>query len=160
MTRAKRAEIPARVVRTATSRRLVAAVWVLGAVLLGLALAPAAGANDAGLRVALNRWSRTIAIEAHSVSLAAQHRHPRRMTYSALRFGRVAVHARAAITATRPSTARGRHAQQLALLAFVAYAKAGSDWAATDRRFRVADALLNLLCRHTRVMPDRDPTGA
>jgi hypothetical protein len=108
-------------------------VWVLGAVLFALALAPAAGASDAGLRLTVNRWSRTIAIEAHSVSLAAQRRHPRRMTYSALRFERVAAQARAAIAASRPSTARGRHAQQLALLAFADYAKAGRGWAATGR---------------------------
>jgi hypothetical protein len=101
--------------------------------LVCLAVASAAGATDAGLRVTVDRWSRTIATEAHSVSLAAQRRHPRRMTYSALRFGRVALRARAAVAGARPTTARGRRAQHLALVAFQDYAKAGRGWAATGR---------------------------
>jgi hypothetical protein len=55
------------------------------------------------------------------------------MTYSANRFHRDALNARAAIAAQRPTTARGRRARRLALTAFADYAHAGSKWAASGR---------------------------
>ena len=59
-----------------------------------LALASTAGASNATLRASVNSWSRTIGIDAHSVALAAQNRHPRRMTSSAVRFRTDALRAR------------------------------------------------------------------
>jgi hypothetical protein len=92
-----------------------------------------AAASDASLRTALNTWSKKIGVDAHSVSLAAQRRHPRRMTYSANRFHHDAVRARAAIAAQRPTSAKGRRARRLALTAFADYARAGSEWAMSGR---------------------------
>jgi hypothetical protein len=106
---------------------------LLAAVALVLAFSASAGANDATLRTTVNIWSKKIGADASSVSLAAQRHHPRRMTSSANRFHREAVHARAAIAAQRPSTAKGRRARELALKAFADYARAGSKWAASGR---------------------------
>lgn len=92
-----------------------------------------AAASDAGLRTTLSAWSKRIGADAHSVSLAAQRRHPRRMTYSANRFHRDALRARTAIAAQKPTTARGSQARGLALTAFADYARAGSEWAASGR---------------------------
>ena len=104
------------------------------ALLVGaLALSLSAGASNTTLRASVDKWSRTIGVDANSVSLAATHRHPRRMTSSALRFRHDALRARAAIAAQRPSTANGRKARALALQAFASYATAGSRWAATGR---------------------------
>jgi hypothetical protein len=110
-----------------------APLLLLAAVALLLALSSGASANDATLRTTLNTWSKKIGADAHSVALAAQRRHPRRMTSSANRFHLGALHARAAITAQRPSTAKGRQARRLALTAFADYALAGSKWAASGR---------------------------
>src|SRR6266511_5025263 len=66
-------------------------------------------------------------------TLAAKHRHPRRMTTRALRFTADARRARKAIAAQRASTARGARARRLALRAFVNYAAAGRRWAASGR---------------------------
>ena len=106
---------------------------VVAIIALLLALAATAGANDATLRTTLNTWSKKVGADAHSVALAAQRRHPARMTSSANRFHRDALRARAAVTAQRPSTAKGRHARQLGLTAFADYALAGSKWAACGR---------------------------
>jgi hypothetical protein len=106
---------------------------LLAAVALVLAFSASAGANDATLRTTVNTWSKKIGADAHSVALAAQRHHPRRMTSSANRFHREAVHARAAIAAQRPSSAKGRRARGLALKAFADYALAGSKWAASGR---------------------------
>ena len=98
-----------------------------------LALASTAGASNATLRSSVNSWSRTIGVDAHSIALAAQNRHPRRMTSSALRFRTDALKARAAVARQRPSTAGGKRARTLALTAFADYAAAGKGWAATGR---------------------------
>ena len=92
-----------------------------------------AAASDASLRSTLNTWSKKLGADAHSVSLAAQRRHPRRMTYGANRFHRDALRARTAIAAQKPTTAKGRQARRLALTAFAQYARAGSEWAASGR---------------------------
>jgi hypothetical protein len=92
-----------------------------------------AAASDASLRATLNSWSTRIGVDSHSVSLAAERRHPRRMTYSANRFHRDALRARAAIAAQKPTTPKGRKARRLALTAFDQYARAGSEWAASGR---------------------------
>jgi hypothetical protein len=103
------------------------------AALLLLPLPASAGATDTRLRTTLNTWSKRIGADAHSVAFAAQRRHPRRMTYSANRFHRDGLHARAAVAAQTPSTARGKQARRLALTAFADYALAGSKWAASGR---------------------------
>ncbi len=108
--------------------------WAAVAVLsVLLALAPSAGASDTALRGTLDSWSQKLGADAHSVALAAQRHHPRRMTYSALRFRADAQRAGVAITAVKPSTPRGNQARKLALAAFADYVKAGSLWAATGR---------------------------
>src|SRR5262249_8391318 len=94
---------------------------------------PTAAANDASLRSALNTWSRRVAADARSVSLAARRHHPRRMTFSANRFHRDALQARRVVAAQRPTTANGRQARRLALTALSDYARAGSEWAASGR---------------------------
>ena len=105
-----------------------------GAAFVGaLALSLSAGASNATLRSAVDKWSLTIGADAHSVSLAARARHPRRMAYSALRFRRDALRARTVIAAQHPSSANGQKAKKLALAAFTDYASAGSRWAATGR---------------------------
>jgi hypothetical protein len=83
--------------------------------------------------VSVNSWSRTIGIDAHSVALAAQNRHPRRMTSSALRFRTDALRAHTAVAHQRPSTAGGKRAQMLALAAFTDYGTAAQGWAAAGR---------------------------
>lgn len=98
-----------------------------------LAFSATAGASNATLRTTLNTWSRKIGADAHSVALAAQRHHPRRMTYSANRFHRDALHARAAVAVQKPSTAKGRQARRLALTAFTDYALAGTKWAAAGQ---------------------------
>lgn len=116
---------------------------------VGLALSSTAAASDATLRLTLNNWSRRIQADAHSVALAAQRRHPRRMTYSALRFRSDALRAKTAITAERPSTAKGQRARQLALTAFADYATAGSRWAASGRARLKGDKLAARGLAHT-----------
>jgi hypothetical protein len=106
---------------------------LIAAAALLIALPAGAGANDATLRTTLNTWSKKISADAQSVALAAQRRHPRRMTYSANRFHRDGLHARAAVAAQHPSTPRGRRAGRLALTAFADYALAGIKWAASGR---------------------------
>jgi hypothetical protein len=98
-----------------------------------LTLASTAGASNATLRASVNSWSRTVGADAHSVALAAQNRHPRRMTSSALRFRTDALRARTAVAHQRPSTTAGRQARKLALAAFADYALAAKGWAATGR---------------------------
>jgi hypothetical protein len=98
-----------------------------------LVLSLSAGASNTTLRASLDKWSRTIGADAHSISLAATRRHPRRMTYSSVRFRRDALRARAAIAAQHPSNAKGQKARKLALTAFADYAAAGSRWAASGR---------------------------
>lgn len=97
------------------------------------AFATSAVAGNAALRASVDSWSNRIGVDAHSVALAAQRRHPRRMTSSAGRFRRDALAARAAIRQQHPSTAGGRNAKTLALAAFTAYAKAGALWASSGR---------------------------
>ncbi len=103
------------------------------AILAGLVLASAAGASNGSLRTSLRNWSQTIGVDAHSVALAAQNRHPRRMVSSAHRFRVDALKARAAIRAQRASTATGRRAKRLAVIAFADYAAAGSLWTASGQ---------------------------
>ena len=109
--------------------RIAAAV----AILAGLVLASAAGASNGSLRTTLRNWSQTIGVDAHSVTLAAQNRHPRRMVTSAQRFRRDALKARTAIGAQRPSTTAGKKAKRLAVIAFGDYAAAGRLWAASGQ---------------------------
>jgi hypothetical protein len=133
-------------VATRTATRLAAAS--LAGIVAALALASVAPASDATLRVALDSWSRKIGAGAHSVALAARNRHPKRMTSSSIRFQRNALHARTALAAQRPSTAKGKQAQQLALAAFGDYATAGANWAAAGRaRVKKQKALSSSLAR-------------
>ena len=121
------------------------------AVLVGaLALSLSAGASNTSIRAAVDTGSRTIGADARSVSLAAKGRHPRRMTSSALRFRRDALHARTAISVQRPSSPNGQKARKLALTAFAGYASAGSHWAAVGRA-RV---------RHQRALASRNARAA
>lgn len=114
--------------------RLTHSIPVAAALLLGaLVLSVAASASNTTLGASIDKWSRTIGADAHSISLAATRRHPRRMTSSSNRFRRDAMHARAVIAAQHPSNAKGRQAKQLALSAFAKYATAGSRWAAAGR---------------------------
>jgi hypothetical protein len=133
-------------VATRTATRLAAAS--LAGIVAALALATAAPASDATLRVTLDTWSRKIGADAHSVALAARNRHPKRMTSSSVRFQRDALHARAALAAQRPSTAKGTQAQQLAIAAFGNYATAGATWAASGRaRLKKQKAVSSSLAR-------------
>ena len=90
-------------------------------------------ASDGTLGATLSRWSRTIAADARSISLAAKQRHPRQMTSSAVRFRRDALRAQAAIAAQRASSPKGRRGKGAALRACSNYALAGSRWAASGR---------------------------
>lgn len=103
------------------------------AVVVALAAVSSAAAGDASLARTVHTWSRTIGTDAHSVALAAKNRHPRRMSYSAVRFHKDALRARAAIAVQHPSSARGRSARSFALRAFMDYARAGTLWAASGR---------------------------
>lgn len=100
---------------------------------VALLLSASAEASNTTLRTTLNTWSKTVGVDAHSIALAARQRHPHRMTHSANRFHTDALHARAAVAAQTPSTAKGKQARQLALTAFADYALAGSKWAASAR---------------------------
>ena len=103
------------------------------AILAGLVLASAAGASNGSLHTTLRNWSQTIGVDAHSVALAAQNRHPRRMVTSAQRFRHDALRARAAIRSQRASTTAGKQAKRLAVVAFTDYAAAGRLWAASGQ---------------------------
>ena len=92
-----------------------------------------ATATDATLRTTVNAWSKKIGADAHLIALAAQQRHPRRMTSDATRFHTDALHARAAIATQKASSAKGQRARQLARTAFSDYALAGTRWAASGR---------------------------
>src|SRR5439155_7598431 len=125
MTRAKATTTTTKVTTTttkattgeaATRRSLVGAALLL-VLCAALSLAASVGASNASLRLILDRWSRKIGADARSLSLAAQHRHPRRMTTRALRFTADARRARKAIATQRASTARGARARRLALRA-------------------------------------------
>jgi hypothetical protein len=102
-------------------------------VLLFAVSALPATAGNSSLRASLNTWSTRLGADAHSVVLAAQNRHPRRMTTSANRFRRDALAAQRAIRAQTASTRAGRRAKGLALSAFADYARAGALWAASGR---------------------------
>jgi hypothetical protein len=106
---------------------------MLGLVSAALVFSLPAGASNTTLRASLGKWSRTIGADAHSISLAATRRHPRRMTFSSLRFRNDALRARAVIAAQHASNANGQKARKLALAAFADYAVAGSRWAAAGR---------------------------
>jgi hypothetical protein len=118
---------------THTSRRFRILCVTLALLSGALVLSLSAGASNTTLRASLDKWSRTIGTDAHSISLAATRRHPRRMTFSSLRFRHDALRARAAIAAQHPSNAKGQRARKLALTAFTNYAVAGSRWAAAGR---------------------------
>lgn len=106
---------------------------LVAAVVVSFVFSSVAVASDATLAATLNTWSRTIGADAHSISLAAQRRHPRRMSFSAARFHRDALRAHAAIAAQHASSPKGRRARNLALRAYANYAKAGTLWAASGR---------------------------
>ena len=106
---------------------------LVAAVVVSLAFSSVAVASDTTLAGTLHTWSRTIGADAHSIALAAERRHPRRMTYSAVRFHKDALRARAAIAARHASSAKGRRARNLALRAYTSYARAGTFWAASGR---------------------------
>jgi hypothetical protein len=103
------------------------------AILAGLVLASSGEASNGTLRTSLRSWSQTIGVDAHSVALAAQRQHPRRMVSSARRFRVDALKARTAIRAQRASTAAGRRAKRLAVSAFGDYAAAGRLWTASGQ---------------------------
>jgi hypothetical protein len=129
---------------TATLRLLVAAV--AAAAILFPAFTGVASASDATLGAALHTWSRTIGMDARSISRNARQRHPRLMTRSASRFRGDALRARGIVARQRPSSAGGLRARGLAVRAFTSYATAGSKWAASGRarvrgRKRLATAL-------------------
>ena len=115
---------------TATERGSALLVLTIALV---FAISSSAVASDLTLSTTLNKWSRTIAADARSVSTAAKGRHPRRMTTNATRFRRDALRAQAAIAAQRSSSATGGRAKALALRAFASYAMAGKRWAASGR---------------------------
>jgi hypothetical protein len=98
-----------------------------------ITLAGSASASNATLRATLDTWSKRIGADARAVALAAQQRHPRRMTTSANRFHHDSILAHDAAAAQKPSTANGNRARRLALTAFNDYALAGSKWAASGR---------------------------
>lgn len=106
---------------------------LLAAAALLLALPATASADDATLSATLNTWSLTIGADAHSVALAAQNAHPRRMIYSARRFRADALLARAAIVLETPSTTNGTQARLLAMKAFTNFARAGRQWVLSGR---------------------------
>jgi hypothetical protein len=110
------------------------ALLLLGAaVALVLTLSVSAGASNLTLRTTLNSWSKKIGVDAQSVALAAQQRHPRRMTSDANRFRKDAMQARAAVLGQQPSTGNGSQARLLALAAFADYTFAGTKWASSGR---------------------------
>jgi hypothetical protein len=96
---------------------------------VGLSFPPGVHASDATVRGTLARWSHRIAVDANGIGLSAARRHPRRMTRRARQFRLDAVRARRALAAARPSTARGRRAKHLAIVAFRDYAIVGREWA-------------------------------
>jgi hypothetical protein len=114
----------------ATERRSALLILTLT---VGLAFSTTAVASDATLEATLHKWSRTIGVDAHSTSVAARQRHPRRMTTNALHFRSDALRAHTAVAAQRASSAAGRRGKDLALRAFANYAMAGKRWAASGR---------------------------
>ena len=96
---------------------------------VALSLPAAASASDAALRSTLALWSHRIALDAQGIGLSAARRHPRRMIRRARHFRLDALHARKALAAVQPSSARGRRAKRLALAAFYDYAIVGRQWA-------------------------------
>jgi len=100
------------------------------ALLIAAALAApsASTASNRSLKTTLARWSHVIAVDAHGVDLSAFRRHPRRMVRRARHFQVDALHARTAIAAQRPTTARGLRGKRLALAAFGYYAAVGRQW--------------------------------
>jgi hypothetical protein len=105
-------------------------------------LAPGhAHASDASLRAALATWSLRLGHDARGIGLSAINRHPRRLTARALRFRADARHAEHALSSIPTSSARGRHAKQLALSAVRQYALVGTLWALAGRA-RVAHHLI------------------
>jgi hypothetical protein len=114
---------------TATTTRH-ACLGILGLV---LALPPVAGGSNASLKRTLATWSHRIGADARGIGLSATRRHPRRMTLRANHFRLDALRARRALGVQRPSTARGRRAEALALAAFRNYAIVGREWALTGR---------------------------
>jgi hypothetical protein len=103
----------------------------LRSVCLGIALALAlvvptsASASDKSLKTTLATWSHQI----QGISLSATRHHPQRMTTKARQFRLTALRAQRALSAQRPTTARGHQAKSLALAAFRSYAAVGREWA-------------------------------
>ena len=96
-----------------------------------LVASTSAAASDSTVLVAVDAWSKRIAVDARAVTGDAKL--PRRLTADAIRFQRDALHARAVIARKTPSTSKGRRARRLALTAFADFARAGSEWAASGR---------------------------
>jgi hypothetical protein len=96
-----------------------------------LPVSGSATAGNASLRTTLDTWSTKIAGDAHSLDVAARQRHPHLMISSANRFHADAMNARAAVARQRSSTAHGARARTLAVTAFVDYALASANWAAS-----------------------------
>jgi hypothetical protein len=108
------------------SHRAPAVLVLLIAVFL---VAPSAStASNRTLKTTIARWSHVIAVDAYGIDLSAFRRHPRRMVRRARHFRVDALHARTAIAASRPSTARGLRGKRLALAAFSYYAAVGRQW--------------------------------
>jgi hypothetical protein len=102
----------------------------VGTVVL-LVASTSAAASDSTVRVAVNTWSKRIAVDARAVTADAKL--PRRLTADAIGFQRDALRARAVIARKTASTSRGRRARRLALAAFADFARAGREWAASGR---------------------------
>jgi hypothetical protein len=96
-----------------------------------LVTSTSAAASDSTVRVAVNTWSKRIAVDARAVTANAKL--PRRLTADAIRFRRDALRARTVIAGKTPSTSRGRRDRRLALAAFADFARAGGEWAASGR---------------------------
>jgi len=112
--------------RRAISRRPPAVFALLLAA--SLAAPAASSGSNRTLKTTFARWSHVIPVDAHGIDLSAFHMHPRRMVRRARHFRVDALHARTAIAAQRPSTARALRGKRLALAAFSYYAAVGRQW--------------------------------
>jgi hypothetical protein len=103
-------------------------------VVIGIALALAfvvpasASASDASLKSTLGTWSHRIGLDARGIGASAVNKHPKRMTSRAKVFRADALKALKALSAAKPSSAKGTRAKNLALTAFRDYAVVGREW--------------------------------
>lgn len=148
-------DVMSRRVGVSARRACLVSRWAVVVSASACVLAAGAGASDVTLRTSINTWSTRLGLDAHSVALAANQRHPGRMTNRATVFRHDALEARVAIARRRATTARGARAKRLALAAFGDYASAGAFWAASgraryDHRITAATALARKAARYAR----------